>query len=329
MAAMAGAARIFRRLTYALTAGLVCMQVLHVARSIFLTHNQVTTATHQSLPQHPETETPDPSMAMHLPYSLNASAISDSGHRVAARRRRALRHRYANTKSGSPFYPLAKHSVGMSSLPNILLMVADDLQPNDLKGSATPYIKSIASAGVAFSNAHTPSPLCTPSRFAILTGRHASCHFNREEASTKVAAHNDNAESRALIEQIDTNGTLALLPELPSIEFNINLPRTVHGAHGEREQQCSTPTTASYLAARGYATGFVGKWCAALAVSVERSHPDARIHAPVKPPGWQPAHHRLFALSHLSSHIVFARLELCPSGQASRLSITAYQQRGA
>ena len=65
-------------------------------------------------------------------------------------------------------------------------------------------------------------------------------------------------------DEVDLNGTVAPRPDLPSIEFNINLPRSGSAKedHGNRHGECSMPTAASYLAARGYATGFVGKWYA-------------------------------------------------------------------
>lgn len=64
-----------------------------------------------------------------------------------------------------------------SLAPNVLLMVADDLQSSDLGGDFTPNINSLGTSGVTFADAHTPSPLCTPSRYSILSGRYASCYF--------------------------------------------------------------------------------------------------------------------------------------------------------
>jgi arylsulfatase A-like enzyme len=62
--------------------------------------------------------------------------------------------------------------------PNILLMVADDLGYRDLSGygaskSATPRIDSVARDGVRFTDAHSFSGICMPSRYSILTGRYA------------------------------------------------------------------------------------------------------------------------------------------------------------
>lgn len=65
--------------------------------------------------------------------------------------------------------------------PNVLLIVADDVPRNmlDTYGAAhglSPAIDSLArgAGGAAFLHAYTPSPLCTPARFSLLTGRYAS-----------------------------------------------------------------------------------------------------------------------------------------------------------
>lgn len=62
--------------------------------------------------------------------------------------------------------------------PNIVLMVADDLGYGDLscQGAmkfATPRIDSLASQGVRFTDAHSYSGICMPSRYALLSGRYA------------------------------------------------------------------------------------------------------------------------------------------------------------
>ncbi len=61
--------------------------------------------------------------------------------------------------------------------PNVVLIVADDLGWSDLAcyGSdlhETPHIDRLASQGVLFSNAYSASPVCSPTRASILTGRH-------------------------------------------------------------------------------------------------------------------------------------------------------------
>jgi arylsulfatase A-like enzyme len=64
-----------------------------------------------------------------------------------------------------------------SRKPNIVLIVADDLGYADLgcQGSEdvrTPHIDSIAKAGVRFTDGYVSSPMCSPSRAGMLTGRY-------------------------------------------------------------------------------------------------------------------------------------------------------------
>lgn len=61
--------------------------------------------------------------------------------------------------------------------PNIVFIYADDLGYGDLScyGSKlinTPNIDAIAKGGLRFINAHATSPTCTPSRYALMTGRY-------------------------------------------------------------------------------------------------------------------------------------------------------------
>lgn len=64
-------------------------------------------------------------------------------------------------------------------LPNIVYILADDLGYGDLgcynKGSkiATPHIDRLSTQGMRFTDAHSPSAVCTPTRYALLTGRYA------------------------------------------------------------------------------------------------------------------------------------------------------------
>lgn len=62
--------------------------------------------------------------------------------------------------------------------PNIVLIYTDDLGIGDPScyGTAaikTPNIDRLAKNGVKFTNAHTTSATCTPSRFSLLTGKYA------------------------------------------------------------------------------------------------------------------------------------------------------------
>lgn len=61
--------------------------------------------------------------------------------------------------------------------PNVVIFLVDDLGPDELvcyasKFHETPNIDALASRGMRFTNAYSGSTLCSPSRAAILTGRH-------------------------------------------------------------------------------------------------------------------------------------------------------------
>lgn len=64
-----------------------------------------------------------------------------------------------------------------ADLPDIVLVVADDLGHADLScygatAFTTPVLDRLASRGHRFTDAHAASAVCTPSRYALLTGRH-------------------------------------------------------------------------------------------------------------------------------------------------------------
>jgi arylsulfatase A len=63
-------------------------------------------------------------------------------------------------------------------MPNIVYILADDLGYGDLScynqesAIRTPNIDRLASQGMRFTDAHSPSSVCTPTRYAILTGQY-------------------------------------------------------------------------------------------------------------------------------------------------------------
>ncbi len=62
--------------------------------------------------------------------------------------------------------------------PNILILYADDLGYGDVASQnpdgkiPTPHLDKLAEQGLRFSDGHSSSGICTPSRYALLTGRH-------------------------------------------------------------------------------------------------------------------------------------------------------------
>jgi arylsulfatase A-like enzyme len=104
--------------------------------------------------------------------------------------------------------------------PNVVLMVADDLGYGSLGAYGashvtTPHIDALAARGFRATNAHATGPVCTPSRYSMLTGRYLSRYFNPDRRAW----------------------------------FGEQLP----AAAGD-------VTIAQLLQARGYATGYFGKW---------------------------------------------------------------------
>src|SRR5205809_6210226 len=74
--------------------------------------------------------------------------------------------------------------------PNIVYIYADDLGYGDVScyGATkitTPNIDMLASKGIRFTNAHSSSATCTPSRYSFLTGQYA---WRRDD--TKIAPGN-------------------------------------------------------------------------------------------------------------------------------------------
>ena len=67
---------------------------------------------------------------------------------------------------------------GATLLPNIVYVIADDLGWGDLgcynprSGVPTPHADRLASEGMRFTDMHSPSSVCTPTRYGILTGRY-------------------------------------------------------------------------------------------------------------------------------------------------------------
>ncbi len=63
--------------------------------------------------------------------------------------------------------------------PNIIYILADDLGYGDVScynpesKINTPHVDRLAVEGMRFTDAHTPSAVCTPTRYGILTGRYA------------------------------------------------------------------------------------------------------------------------------------------------------------
>ncbi|NQW94565.1 MAG: sulfatase-like hydrolase/transferase, partial [Polaromonas sp.] len=109
--------------------------------------------------------------------------------------------------------------------PNIIFIVADDLGFADLgcyggRAPVSPVLDGLAAGGIKFSQGYSNSPVCSPTRFALMTARYQ--YRLRGAAEEPI-----NSKSRG-------SSTLGLPPE--------------------------HPTLPSLLQASGYRTALVGKW---------------------------------------------------------------------
>jgi len=115
--------------------------------------------------------------------------------------------------------------------PNVVIILFDDLGYGDIgayggEAIATPNLDRLASEGLLFRNAYSPSPYCSASRAALLTGRYA-VHTALDHVVQVPGSWQDTLERLG-----------GLNRRLPAEEI----------------------TLAEVLRAVGYATGIVGKW---------------------------------------------------------------------
>ena len=125
-----------------------------------------------------------------------------------------------------------------SSSPNILFIMMDDLGYGDISANGaiydTPNIDRIADEGVQFVNFYSSYSVCSPSRFAALTGRYP------------YRGYADNV----IYPTVDTITPFASTRIFNSIEMGAN----ADGMLGDEI------TIAEVLKSAGYATGCFGKW---------------------------------------------------------------------
>lgn len=131
-----------------------------------------------------------------------------------------------------------------SDAPNVLVILMDDMAYSDISlysylGSEnatinTPNIDRIADNGIVMDNFYSASPVCSPSRFSILTGRYSS------------RGYLDNVVFPTTVESDPYSFTHFVNP----YQFLNN----VDGILGDEI------TFAEVLQARGYSTACIGKW---------------------------------------------------------------------
>lgn len=76
------------------------------------------------------------------------------------------------------FLALLSCAAAAADRPNIVVILCDDLGYGDVKANnpackiATPHMDRIAREGMRFTDAHTSSSVCSPTRYGLLTGRY-------------------------------------------------------------------------------------------------------------------------------------------------------------
>lgn len=72
----------------------------------------------------------------------------------------------------------AQFSFAEEKHPNVVIILADDFGVGDIQAHypdnkiATPYLDKFVKEGMSFTDAHSPSAVCTPTRYGLLTGRY-------------------------------------------------------------------------------------------------------------------------------------------------------------
>lgn len=126
--------------------------------------------------------------------------------------------------------------------PNIVLVLVDDLGWRDLGryGSElhrTPNIYALADRGMTFSNAYSASPLCSPTRAAVLTGQ---------------------TVGRLRLTTPEAHTPKVVLDPKESIDAAPGLPMTNPGTRTRLPLE--SVTISQLLKRAGYRTAFYGKW---------------------------------------------------------------------
>ena len=142
-----------------------------------------------------------------------------------------------------------------STPPNIILIIVDDLGYSDLASYGntnihTPNIDALGNEGTRFTQAYVTSPVCSPSRMGIMTGRYQNRFGSEFMPYDKF--------DPAFLKNMRKN-------YLPFANKNESL-RSLHPSLALNRKKYQTGlslqeiTLAELLKKNGYATGLVGKW---------------------------------------------------------------------
>ncbi|MDQ3213906.1 MAG: sulfatase-like hydrolase/transferase, partial [Acidobacteriota bacterium] len=101
------------------------------------------------------------------------------GPEMTSRRRPIIRSGVALALLCLPSLRAVAQPAPAARQPNIVIILADDLGYGDLRSYnadsriPTPHLDRLAAEGMRFTDAHSPSGVCTPTRYGLLTGRYA------------------------------------------------------------------------------------------------------------------------------------------------------------
>ena len=142
---------------------------------------------------------------------------------------------------------------GRTAEPNIVLILADDLGKTDISlhgnpNLETPHIDSIGRSGVIFENAYCTSPICSPSRAGLLTGRFQQ-RFGYELQS-------QSRYPRNRLEYLITKHIV----DMGDWVLNGNTSFPSKEDHARQGIPRSEITLGELLEPGGYATAAIGKW---------------------------------------------------------------------
>ncbi len=145
--------------------------------------------------------------------------------------------------------------------PNVIVLFADDLGKYDVslyggKDVATPNIDALAHSGVVFTDGYCTSPICSPSRAGLLTGRYQE-RFGHELQPGDVYPANRLAILAGSAVHLLSN-ELPMLSGTWKVNYRSSYPtRESQAAQGLRQSEI---TFADLAKTQGYATGVIGKW---------------------------------------------------------------------
>src|SRR5579863_582670 len=143
----------------------------------------------------------------------------------------------------------------MVDQPNIILIVADDLGYSDLHSYGnlaihTPNIDGLGIYGVRFTNAYVTSPICSPSRMGIMTGRYQNRFGSEYMPYDKFdPAFLKNLRKHYFSLRKQEPGLKTLKPHLGLNQSKYKTGLDLHEI-----------ILAELLKKQNYVTGLVGKW---------------------------------------------------------------------